>query len=146
MCGVLKTAARHGLAEAARVLKRGTARLLPVKPSIIGTVLSCSNFKIHPLAEVQRLPLFNILGNRIPHYGTNRMVEDDLSTGEKWQTPLLISHRGRSDHAPENTPHFKWPSTPCGRYQLTSACKRRRRSSSTTRPSNARPGPASLIN
>ena len=56
MCGVLEyTPLDAGLAEAARVLKKGSRLvLLPVKPSIIGSVLELLyNFKIHPLEEVR---------------------------------------------------------------------------------------------
>lgn len=56
MCGVLEyTPLEEGLSEAARVLKRG-ARLvfLPVKPSVVGSVLELLyNFKIHPLKSVR---------------------------------------------------------------------------------------------
>lgn len=67
-CGVLEyTPLDDGLQEAARVLKKG-ARLvfIPVKPSIVGSVLELLyNFKIHPLDKVQSAASrhFNILGN-----------------------------------------------------------------------------------
>ncbi|HEX3100696.1 MAG TPA: class I SAM-dependent methyltransferase [Pyrinomonadaceae bacterium] len=68
MCGVLEyTPLDAGLAEAARVLKRGAPLVfLPVKPSIVGSVLELLyNFKIHPIAEVRAAAdrYFNILGN-----------------------------------------------------------------------------------
>ncbi|MBV9216367.1 MAG: class I SAM-dependent methyltransferase [Acidobacteria bacterium] len=68
MCGVLEyTPLDTGLCEAARVLKRGAPLVfLPVKPSIVGSVLELLyNFKIHPLAKVRRsaAKYFNILGN-----------------------------------------------------------------------------------
>ena len=68
MCGVLEyTPLDEGLAEAARVLKKGAPLVfLPVKPSIVGVVLELLyNFKIHPLAEVRSAAgkYFNIVGN-----------------------------------------------------------------------------------
>lgn len=68
MCGVLEyTPLDAGLAEAARVLKRGSPLvLLPVKPSVVGSVLELLyNFKIHPLAEVRvaAARYFNVVGN-----------------------------------------------------------------------------------
>lgn len=68
MCGVLEyTPVDEGLAEAARVLKKGAPLVfLPVKPSIVGTVLELLyNFKIHPLEEVRAAAAryFNIVGN-----------------------------------------------------------------------------------
>ena len=43
-----------GLNEAARLLKRGTLVFLPVKPSVVGSVLELFyNFKIHPLEKVR---------------------------------------------------------------------------------------------
>lgn len=68
MCGVLEyTPLDAGLAEAARVLKKGSPLvLLPVKPSIVGSVLELLyNFKTHPLAEVRDAAgrYFNIVGN-----------------------------------------------------------------------------------
>ena len=68
MCGVLEyTPLDEGLSEAARVLKQG-ARLvfLPVKPSVVGSVLELLyNFKIHPLKSVRDAATryFNIVGN-----------------------------------------------------------------------------------
>jgi len=68
MCGVLEyTPLDTGLGEAARVLKPGAPLVfLPVKPSIVGSVLELLyNFKIHPLAKVKNAAArhFNILGN-----------------------------------------------------------------------------------
>lgn len=68
MCGVLEyTPLDAGLREMARVLKRGAPLvLLPVKPSLIGSVLELLyNFKIHPLANVRvaATRYFNIVGN-----------------------------------------------------------------------------------
>lgn len=68
MCGVLEyTPLDDGLREAARVLKRGAPLVfLPVKPSIVGTVLELLyNFKIHPLNKVRAAAgrYFNIVGN-----------------------------------------------------------------------------------
>lgn len=68
MCGVLEyTSLDDGLREAARVLKRGAPLvLLPVKPSLVGSVLELLyNFKIHPLANVRvaAARYFNIVGN-----------------------------------------------------------------------------------
>ena len=68
MCGVLEyTELDAGLGEAARVLKKGAPLvLLPVKPSIVGSVLELLyNFKIHPLAKVREAATryFNIVGN-----------------------------------------------------------------------------------
>lgn len=68
MCGVLEyTPLDEGLSEAARVLKRG-ARLvfLPVRPSVVGTVLELLyNFRIHPIDRVRDAAMryFNIVGN-----------------------------------------------------------------------------------
>ena len=56
MCGVLEyTPLDDGLREAARVLKKGaTLVLLPVKPSVVGSVLELLyNFKIHPVENVR---------------------------------------------------------------------------------------------
>lgn len=67
-CGVLEyTPLDEGLAEAARVLKKG-ARLvfIPVKPSIVGTMLEMLyKFKIHPVDQVRTASerYFKILGN-----------------------------------------------------------------------------------
>lgn len=68
MCGVLEyTSLDDGLREAARVLKRGAPLvLLPVKPSLVGSVLELLyNFKIHPLTNVRvaAARYFNIVGN-----------------------------------------------------------------------------------
>ncbi|HQZ81669.1 MAG TPA: class I SAM-dependent methyltransferase [Pyrinomonadaceae bacterium] len=56
MCGVLEYVPLDaGLAEAARVMKKGARLvLLPVKPSIVGSVLELLyNFKIHPIEQVR---------------------------------------------------------------------------------------------
>jgi len=56
MCGVLEyVPLDDGLAEAARVMKKGARLvLLPVKPSIVGSVLELLyNFKIHPPEQVR---------------------------------------------------------------------------------------------
>jgi len=56
MCGVLEyVPLDDGLAEAARVMKKGARLvLLPVKPSIVGSVLELLyNFKIHPIEKVR---------------------------------------------------------------------------------------------
>lgn len=68
MCGVLEyTPLDEGLGEAARVLKKGAPLVfLPVKPSIVGSVLELLyNFKIHPLDEVRSAAkkYFRIVGN-----------------------------------------------------------------------------------
>ena len=68
MCGVLEyTPLDEGLRETARVLKRGAPLvLLPVKPSVVGSVLELLyNFKIHPLASVRTAAAkyFNIVGS-----------------------------------------------------------------------------------
>jgi len=68
MCGVLEyTPLDDGLSEAARVLKHGAPLVfLPVKPSIVGSVLELLyNFKIHPVEKVRAAAAryFNILGN-----------------------------------------------------------------------------------
>lgn len=68
MCGVLEyTPLDAGLGEAARVLKKGAPLVfLPVKPSIVGSVLELLyNFRIHPLADVRAAAMryFNIVGN-----------------------------------------------------------------------------------
>lgn len=68
MCGVLEyTPLDTGLAEAARVMKKGGKLVfIPVKPSIVGSVLELLyNFKMHPLDEVRDAASkhFNILGN-----------------------------------------------------------------------------------
>ena len=68
MCGVLEyTPLDPGLSEAARILKKGAPLVfLPVKPSVVGSVLELLyNFKIHPLEKVRDAATryFNILGN-----------------------------------------------------------------------------------
>ena len=68
ICGVLEyTPLDEGLREAARVLKKGAPLvLLPVKPSLVGSVLEILyDFKIHPLAEVREAAAkyFNVVGN-----------------------------------------------------------------------------------
>ena len=68
MCGVLEyTPLDEGLSEAARILKKGAPLVfLPVKPSVVGSVLELLyNFKIHPLEKVRAAAAryFNILGN-----------------------------------------------------------------------------------
>ena len=68
MCGVLEyTPLDTGLAEAARIMKKGAPLVfLPVKPSVVGSVLELLyNFKIHPLADVRLAAAgyFNIVGN-----------------------------------------------------------------------------------
>jgi len=68
MCGVLEyTPLDDGLCEAARVLKKGSPLvLLPVKPSLVGSVLEVLyDFKIHPLASVREAAAkyFNVVGN-----------------------------------------------------------------------------------
>ncbi|MEO5858272.1 MAG: class I SAM-dependent methyltransferase [Pyrinomonadaceae bacterium] len=66
-CGVLEyVPLEDGLHEFARVLKpRGKLVLLPVKPSLVGSVLEIIyNFKIHPLENVRKISqrYFNIVG------------------------------------------------------------------------------------
>lgn len=68
MCGVLEyVSVDAGLAEAARVLRKGSPLVfIPVKPSIVGSVLELLyNFKIHPLGKVREAAgrYFTILGN-----------------------------------------------------------------------------------
>ncbi len=68
MCGVLEyTPLDDGLREAARVLKKGAPLVfLPVKPSIVGSVLELLyNFKTHPVAKVREAAerYFKIVGN-----------------------------------------------------------------------------------
>lgn len=67
-CGVLEyVPLDDGLREAARVLKKGGKLvLLPVKPSLVGSVLEfLYNFKIHPIEDVRKISqqYFNIVGN-----------------------------------------------------------------------------------
>jgi len=68
ICGVLEyTPLDLGLKEAARVMKKGAPLvLLPVKPSVVGSVLELLyNFKIHPIESVREAAgrYFNIVGN-----------------------------------------------------------------------------------
>lgn len=68
ICGVLEyTPLDAGLAEAARVLKPGAPLVfLPVKPSLVGTMLELLyNFKIHPIEKVREAAgrYFSIVGN-----------------------------------------------------------------------------------
>ena len=68
MCGVLEyTSLDDGLREAARILKKGWPLvLLPVKPSLVGSVLEILyDFKIHPLNEIREASAkyFNVVGN-----------------------------------------------------------------------------------
>lgn len=68
ICGVLEyVPLEEGLCESARVLKKGAPLvLLPVKPSIVGSMLELLyNFKIHPLQSVKETAAkyFNIMGN-----------------------------------------------------------------------------------
>lgn len=67
-CGVLEYVnLDDGLRESARVLKPGGKLvLLPVKPSLVGSVLEIIyNFKIHPLEDVRKISqrYYNIVGN-----------------------------------------------------------------------------------
>ena len=67
-CGVLEYVSLDaGLKELGRVLKPGGRLVfLPIKPSIVGSVLELLyNFKTHPLDEVRKAAAkyFNILGN-----------------------------------------------------------------------------------
>lgn len=67
-CGVLEYVnLDDGLHESARVLKPGGKLvLLPVKPSLVGSVLEIIyNFKIHPLEDVRKISqrYFSIVGN-----------------------------------------------------------------------------------
>lgn len=67
-CGVLEyTPLDNGLGEIARVLKRGAPLvLIPVKPSIVGSMLELLySFRIHPFDEVRTAAsrYFKILGN-----------------------------------------------------------------------------------
>ncbi|MEQ1605892.1 MAG: class I SAM-dependent methyltransferase [Pyrinomonadaceae bacterium] len=68
ICGVLEyVPLQEGLRESARVLKKGAPLvLLPVKPSIVGSVLELLyNFKIHPIQSVKETAAkyFNIMSN-----------------------------------------------------------------------------------
>lgn len=68
MCGVLEyTPLDDGLRETARILKRGAPLvLLPVRPSIVGSVLEILyDFKIHPLQEIRDAAgrYFDVVGN-----------------------------------------------------------------------------------
>lgn len=68
ICGVLEyVSLDDGLREIARVLKTGSKLvLLPVKPSLVGSVLELLyNFKIHPLENVRKTSqrYFKIVGN-----------------------------------------------------------------------------------
>ncbi|MEO7539879.1 MAG: class I SAM-dependent methyltransferase [Pyrinomonadaceae bacterium] len=68
MCGVLEyTPLDAGLQETARVMKKGARLVLvPVKPSIVGSVLEMLyNFKLHPLesVRVEASRYFKIVGN-----------------------------------------------------------------------------------
>lgn len=67
-CGVLEyVPLDDGLRETARILKPGGKLvLLPVKPSLVGSVLELLyNFKIHPLEDVRKISqrYFRIVGN-----------------------------------------------------------------------------------
>ncbi len=67
-CGVLEyVSLDEGFRELARVLKKGAKLvLIPVKPSIIGSVLEILyNFKTHPVEDVRRIShgYFNIIGD-----------------------------------------------------------------------------------
>lgn len=67
-CGVLEyVPLDEGLRETARILKPGGKLvLLPVKPSLVGSVLELLyNFKIHPLEDVRKISqrYFKIVGN-----------------------------------------------------------------------------------
>lgn len=67
-CGVLEyVPIDDGLRESARVLKKGGKLvLLPVKPSLVGSMLEfLYNFKIHPLEDVRKISqrYFSIVGN-----------------------------------------------------------------------------------
>ncbi len=68
MCGVLEyLPLDDGLREAARVLKKGFPLvLLPVKPSVVGSVLELLyNFKTHKKSEVRFAAekYFDVVGN-----------------------------------------------------------------------------------
>lgn len=67
-CGVLEyVPLDDGLSELSRVLKKGGKLvLLPIKPSLVGSVLELLyNFKIHPLEDVRKISqrYFNIVSN-----------------------------------------------------------------------------------
>lgn len=67
-CGALEyVPLREGLAEMARVLKPGGKLvLIPVKPSVVGTMLEVLyKFKLHKIEDVKRIALrhFKIVGN-----------------------------------------------------------------------------------
>jgi ubiquinone/menaquinone biosynthesis C-methylase UbiE len=67
-CGVLEYVSLDaGLKELSRVIKPGGKLVfIPVKPSFVGAVLELLyNFKIHPIAEVERISqrYFTIVGN-----------------------------------------------------------------------------------
>ncbi|MGI8670483.1 MAG: class I SAM-dependent methyltransferase [Aridibacter sp.] len=67
-CGVLEyVSLEEGLREMARILKTGSKLvLIPVRPSIIGSVLEILyNFKTHPLENVRQISqkYFNIVGD-----------------------------------------------------------------------------------
>ena len=110
MCGVLEyTPLDAGLGEAARVLKKGAPLVfLPVKPSVVGSVLELLyNFKTHKKADVRAAAAkyFNVVGNyEFPDHRADRVVKNDLFAGKEMsKSPLIIGHRGASAHAPENT-------------------------------------------
>lgn len=67
-CGVLEYVSLDaGLAEMARVLKPGgTLIVIPVRPSLVGSVLEILyDFKIHPVEQVKRIAAryFDLVGN-----------------------------------------------------------------------------------
>lgn len=67
-CGVLEyVPLKYGLEEMGRVMKKGSKLvLIPVKPSLVGSVLEILySFKIHPIEEVKRAARknFKIVGN-----------------------------------------------------------------------------------
>jgi ubiquinone/menaquinone biosynthesis C-methylase UbiE len=82
-CGVLEyVPLEDGLKEFARVMKQGGKLiLLPIKPSIIGSVLEfLYNFKLHPIPEVKKTAqtYFDIKGNHqfpiIEPIGWSKMI------------------------------------------------------------------------